>query len=231
MISPSDSVLPENLLRIHVHFETPMARGQAFEAIGLVDQTGMRIPDAFLNLGVELWSPDHRRLTLLFDPGRIKRGVGPNVALGAPLKAGNRYAIEVAGSMRDAHDRPLGAPHTHWFDVGPAERRMIDPGLWDISMDQNGVHVRFDRLMDAQSVLSTISLQDDRGQKVTAVTSDGDTWHWHFGDDAPAGMLRFVVSAGLEDVAGNTLCGPFDTAAGSARTCEDGRIIPLKQLQ
>ena len=43
------------------------------------------------------------RLTLLFHPGRVKRGVGPNEALGPPLRSGETFRLVVdAVHPRDA---------------------------------------------------------------------------------------------------------------------------------
>ncbi len=80
--------LPANLLRLYLNFDTPMARGQVAEFIHLVDAQGQEMPNAFLNLGIEFWSTDQRRLTILFDPGRLKQGVGPNAVIGPPLAPG-----------------------------------------------------------------------------------------------------------------------------------------------
>ncbi len=229
-ISPGSDVLPENLLRLHIHFDAPMARGQVARAVHLVDEDGARIPDAFLHLGVELWSSDHRRLTVLFDPGRIKRGVGPNRALGAPLKAGRRFGVSVAADMMDAYGRTLGDRHIHWFDVGPAERRAVDPNLWKIAVDHQGVHVRFDRVMDDQSVRNTISLRTETGRSVSEATFDGQVWHWFFEEAGAVDHLDFIVGPSIEDSAGNTLCGAFDVDAGTGANCTDRRIISLTAL-
>ena len=45
--------------------------------------SGQAVADPFLELDEELWSTDGRRFTLLFDPGRIKRGLKPTGGGGA----------------------------------------------------------------------------------------------------------------------------------------------------
>ena len=45
----------------------------------------------FLELDEELWSPDGTRFTLVFDPGRIKRGLKPREEAGPILEAGKSY--------------------------------------------------------------------------------------------------------------------------------------------
>src|SRR6185503_6487743 len=54
-IYPSVNVLPENQLKFYVHFSAPMSRGFAYEHITLLDESGKRVEDPFLQLGEELW--------------------------------------------------------------------------------------------------------------------------------------------------------------------------------
>ena len=74
-IFPSSDALPENLLRFYVHFSAPMQSGGVQDHIVLLGSDGQPVVAAFLELTTELWGPAMRRLTVLLDPGRIKRGV------------------------------------------------------------------------------------------------------------------------------------------------------------
>lgn len=227
-VSPLDHIVPENVLRLHVRFDAPMARGRALRHVRLIGADGAPIDHAFINLGVELWSPDHRWLTLLFDPGRLKRGVGPNRALGAPLEAGRRYAIEVERETRDAYGQPLAETYRHWFAVGPAERRAIDADLWTLTLRDGTLDVVFDRIMDERSVQRALWVQDSQGRvaRPNALDrSDKATFTLH--DLNEAGELTLVLGATLEDAAGNTLCAPFDAALGRGQICvgNDERIV------
>ena len=49
----------------------------------------------FLELDEELWSPDGTRFTLIFDPGRIKRGLKPREEVGPVLEAGKSYSLVI----------------------------------------------------------------------------------------------------------------------------------------
>lgn len=227
-IAPGGPAAPANLLRVHVYFDAPMARGGALRHVRLLDAEGAPIAHAFLNLGVELWSPDHTRLTLMLDPGRLKRGVGPNRALGAPLEAGRRYAVEVGRGLRDAYGRPLAAPARAAFTAAPAERRALDPDLWTLELGENALRVRFDRVMDAPSVALAVLLRDGRGGVARGRRQAGGAgWSWPLaGLDAASG-LRLSVGRAVEDAAGNTLCSPFDAALGRGETCAAGAEIMI----
>src|SRR5262249_59701931 len=58
--------------------------------------TSALVPDAFLMLNEELWSPDGRRLTVLMEPGRIKRGMASDLMHEPALVPGRSYRLEVA---------------------------------------------------------------------------------------------------------------------------------------
>ena len=76
-IYPSSDCLPENLLRFYVDFSTSMQRGRAESEIAILGPAGELAPDVLYHAPVELWDRTMRRLTILLDPGRLKRGVGP----------------------------------------------------------------------------------------------------------------------------------------------------------
>ncbi|MCH7864908.1 MAG: hypothetical protein IIC56_06820, partial [Proteobacteria bacterium] len=97
-VYPSADVLPENLLKFYLHFSAPMSRGDSYQHIRLVRQNGSVVDLPFLELDQELWDRRQTRLTLLFDPGRIKRGLKPHEEVGPALKPGRRYTLEI-----DAH--------------------------------------------------------------------------------------------------------------------------------
>jgi hypothetical protein len=121
-VYPSDDSLPVNLLRMYVHFSAPMSVGEAQERIRLLDGNGNVVADGFLNFPEELWDPERRRITLLLDPGRIKRGVRPNVELGAPLRLGESYTLQVDGAWRDARGLALREGFEKRFTAGPEDR-------------------------------------------------------------------------------------------------------------
>ena len=61
-----------------------------------------------LELDQELWDREGQRLTVLFDPGRIKRGVLPRDEVGSALFEGSAYTLVIDSKWHDAN----GAPHS-----------------------------------------------------------------------------------------------------------------------
>ena len=218
--APSQAVIPANTLRLYLHFSESMARGQLREMVSLVTDNGTLVASPFLSLDAELWDPSQMRATLLLDPGRIKQGVGPNVAGGAPLQEGQSYRLIVSPEMRSAAGVPLGGPVSLAFRVGPPERRAIAPESWEILAPGAGSHgplsLAFDRIMDSGAVLRLITLQAPDGRSVRGeITSDGGGWSLIPDSPWQAGRYSLIVDPELEDVAGNTIGAPFDAAAGT----------------
>ena len=119
-IYPTAAELPVNLLRVYVHFSAPMSEGWAARAITVSRaDTGETLEDVFLPPEPELWDAERRRLTMLLDPGRIKRGLVPNLEFGYPLVEGTTVRITVDPSFRDAAGQPLRAGAERSYSIGP----------------------------------------------------------------------------------------------------------------
>src|SRR5215469_6062875 len=95
-IWPTANRLPANILRFYVQFSEPAEAVFDPAQLRLITATSALVPDAFLMLNEELWSPDGRRLTVLMEPGRIKRGMGSDLTHGPALVPGRSYRLEVA---------------------------------------------------------------------------------------------------------------------------------------
>jgi hypothetical protein len=131
-VDPGIDTVPMNLLRAYVRFSAPMSEGEAYDRIRLLDAHGDTVADAFLVLEHERWDPERTRFTLLFDSGRIKRGLVPNEALGLPLREGNDYTLVIDGGWSDANGRALGAGYRWSFHAGPADRTSPRVEEWTI---------------------------------------------------------------------------------------------------
>lgn len=217
-IYPSADELPENELKFYIHFSAPMSRGDAYRFIHLVDEQGRAVPDAFLHLDEELWDPGLRRFTLFFDPGRVKRDILPNRAMGAPLQAGHHYALVIDAGWPDAKGRPLRESHRKEFDVVAAWREIVDADRWQISAPPGATReplvLEFPQPLDHALLERMITVRGAAGHSVDgAVTVDTGERRWQFMPAAPwkAGPYTLRIDSALEDIAGNTLERPFDT--------------------
>jgi hypothetical protein len=228
--------VPSNLLRVYVELSAPMEPGSAYEHIHLVDDRGSIVENAFLELREELWSPDHRRLTLLFDPGRVKRGIRANVEMGAPLVTGRRYRIVVDSLWRDASEQPLAATFVQELRVAAFDRTSPDPSRWSVSSVRGGtrdsLRVNFGESLDHALAARLIRVVDARGAPLDGqftLGADDRTWAfvpsvgWRSG-----AQLR--VDPALEDLAGNSVVRPFDVDIGRGHSAIADTLPRLIQI-
>lgn len=209
-IYPSGDVLPENTLRFYIHFARPMKPHVAFDYIQLLDADGRADDAAFMRFKQELWNADRTRLTLLMDPGRIKREVASNLRLGPALTEGDRFELRIKSGWPTADGRSVLPAYSKRFAVSPALRTLPDPDQWQITPPAPGttdpLTIRFDRPFDNQLLRKDIRLLADTGGVIEGrITLADNQQMWQFRPTAPwrDGTLRLVVASTLEDVAGN----------------------------
>lgn len=215
-IYPSGPKLPENLLRFYIHFSAPMSRGEAYEHIQLLDGAGKRIEKAFLEIGEELWAPDGERFTLVFDPGRIKRGLKPREDLGPVLEAGKTYTLVIDADWPDAHGNKLASGRSKTFQTTAEDAACPDPVQWKLvppSRSADPLILEFGEPLDHAMLARVIGVTDAAGNAVVgAVTIDADEMRWRFVPERPwaVGAYKVIVDKSLEDVAGNSIAEPFE---------------------
>jgi hypothetical protein len=214
-VYPSSSVLPSNQLRLYIYFSAPMSRGEAGQRIHVLDAEGKPLRDVFLP-GQELWDPENRRLTMTFDPGRIKRDLTSNKAMGPPIAEGKRYTLVVDREWRDANGVAMSEPFSKSFRGGPAVRQPPDPKTWTLSTPPAGSRdplvVGFGRPMNYTLLLRMLKVAGPRGEITGAVDVARDESEWRFTPAAAwnAGSHRLIIDMSLEDLAGNKIGQPFD---------------------
>ena len=217
-ICPSGPAVPLNLLRCYVHFSAPMSEGSAAQSVRLSDaDTGEPMPDAILAMEPELWDPQHTRLTLLLDPGRIKRGLRPHLDAGYPLVEGRRVTLSVETTFLDARGQPLVTAGRRDYRVGDAERRHVRPEDWTVAPPPAHTRlpltVTFDRPMDHALALRCLRVLDGHGAIVggrVALAEGEMRWRFDPTDAWGQGPYTLTVDPILEDVAGNSISRVFD---------------------
>jgi len=217
-IHPTAAELPFNQLRFYISFSHPMSEGFAAGAIRVRRaDTSETLDDVFLSMPPELWDAQRTRLTMLLDPGRIKRGLRPHEEAGYPLVEGMPIEIVVESTFCDAEGRPLRAQAVRGYQVGPAVRARVDPDLWAIRQPAAGsskpLSIRFDRPLDRALLERCLRVGDPAGASVAGTISLGPSeCSWHFEPDATwrAGTYTLEVDARLEDLAGNSIRRVFD---------------------
>jgi hypothetical protein len=216
-VHPTDSILPSNVLRFTIEFSAPMAGGRVVEHIRVLDERGQTVPGVFLEMNDDLWDAERRSVTLLVDPGRIKRGIRSNLELGAPFVAGRRYRLEIDSTLRDASGAPL-AQYRRDLRIGNFDAVRPDPASWRVSSPRAGtrdtLRVEFAEPLDHALALRLVSVVDLTGAPVTgrAVLESHDRV-WSFLPASPwlDSDLLLRIAADLEDLAGNSVRRVFDS--------------------
>ena len=233
-VYPSGNVLPENVLRFYIHFAMPMKPHVAFDYIKLLDDAGNADEAAFMKFKQELWNEDRTRLTLLMDPGRIKREVATNVRLGPALRAGKRYELKVEGGWPTADGASLLTAFSKPFVVDEALRELPNKDQWDITVPGMGtrdaIEVGFDRPFDYQLLLKDIRVLSEDGQQIKGeIQIDKHEHEWRFLPDHPWAVenMLIIVNSELEDVAGNNFKDLLDHRVGTETKNHAQIIIPI----
>jgi hypothetical protein len=211
-VYPSTDVLPENQLKLYVHFTAPMRTGEAWTRIHLLDASGKPVELPFLEIDQELWNPDHTRLTVLFDPGRIKRGVLPLVEIGPSIRAGARYTLVIDRDWVDGRGAPLAEPYRKEFRVAAPDREPIDPAKWRISAPRAGASdplvVTFPESLDYAMLQHAIEVEGVAGR--IDVAKNETEWRFTPAQPWKPGDHKLVIQTTLEDLAGNKVGRAFD---------------------
>ena len=211
-VYPTTNVLPENQLKLYVCFSAPMQNGDAWSHIHLLGPDGKPVKLPFLEIDQELWNPEHTRLTVLFDPGRIKRGVRPLAEVGPSIQQGKHYTLVIDREWLDGRGAPLAEPYRKQFGVEAPDRVPIDTAKWRMAIPRAGTReplvVSFPEPLDYAMLQHSITV---RGVAGTVEVTRGEM-EWRFTPEQPwtAGEHRVLVQTALEDLAGNRVGRAFD---------------------
>lgn len=221
-VYPSADELPANQLKLYLDFSAPMSVGEAFQHLHLRDNNGRAVPRAFLRLDQELWDATRQRFTLLFDPGRVKRGLRSNLEDGAPLQPGRRYQLVIDADWRDGAGQPLRAGFEKAFTVGAPDRTSPVYTAWQVSTPAAGTTeplcITFDEPLDHALLEEFLTVFEGQGQRLGGTTEIGlgeRQWLFRPAQSWRAGPHEVRVNPKLEDRAGNNLLRLFDAEVQS----------------
>jgi hypothetical protein len=216
-IFPTSDVVPENQLRLYIHFSAPMGTRGGLDFIHLLDEAGKEVKDPFLPLDAEFWNDDRTRYTVFFDPGRQKRGIAPIADMGRSLTQGKSYALVVDAEWRDGHGLPLKQAYRRTFKVGPPDERPLDPKTWKIAAPAAGTHtaltIAFPEPLDHGLLLRALGVVAPGGKPLEGAVVVGThelTWSFTPVEPWKPGNYNIVAFAMLEDLAGNRIGRAFE---------------------
>ena len=216
-VYPTSDIVPENQLRLYIHFSAPMGLKGGLDYIKLLDPAGVEVKDPFLPLDAEFWNADRTRFTVFFDPGRVKRGILPNKELGRSLTEGHPYTLVVSREWRDGQSLPLKEDFRRTFRVGAPDEQPLDQQAWRVQVPTAGsrepLAVTFSEPLDHGLLLRALGVVAASAAAVEGHTSieSGETrWTFTPRDSWKRGEYRLRVLSILEDLAGNRIGRAFE---------------------
>jgi hypothetical protein len=216
-VFPSAEAVPENQLRLYIHFSAPMGLKGGIGYVQLLDEAGDEVREPFLPLDADFWNRDRTRFTVFFDPGRQKRGILPNEEMGRSLVDGRSYTLVVSREWRDAQGMPLKEEFRRRFKVGPPDERPLDQHTWRIEPPRAGgrepLAVTFPEPLDHGLLLRALAIADSRGGRIDGESAiEAHETRWLFTPAAPWRRGDYFLQALtiLEDMAGNRIGRAFE---------------------
>jgi hypothetical protein len=226
-VYPSTSLLPANTLKLYIFFSAPMQKGDSWKHLHLL-RDGVPVSYPFLELDQELWDRDQRRFTVLFDPGRIKRGLASLAEAGPAMEEAHNYTLVIDRDWLDGKGQPLAQEFRKNFRTASEDRNPPDPKKWRVTAPRSGTTDRlviyFPKPMDYALLQHEIEVTGVSGK----VSVERDETEWRFTPDSPwrAGDYAIVIRTTLEDLAGNHINRAFDvdTFDPITRTVDPGTV-------
>jgi hypothetical protein len=230
-VYPSADILPENQLKFHIAFNSSMTSDEMYKRVKLFNNKGKLMEKAFLILDQELWDNEMKVATILMDPGRIKRGLRPNVEMGTALKKNEKYTLVIEAGWKDVNGNPTTEMFKKEFSVTGADRTIVDYQSWELLSPVTAsapMIIEFKEYLDYVMLPESFIILDSRGHKINgkfqllnnestvAFTPDAD---WKTGD------YVLYINPLLEDAAGNNLNRLFDEDISDKHIREERTIV------
>ena len=174
-IFPQGEDLPSNILRFYIQFSAAMGLENPYDFIHIEDSNGNRLDGPFVEFENGLWSGDRTRLTLLLHPGRIKRGVGPNLTQGEIFKIGKSYQLIISGEWQSGNGQKLQSTFQKEFSIVDAIRTTIEIEKWvpnsPLSKSTQLLIIQTDREIDYALSQRLVTVFDSSKNRIA-----GKTW-------------------------------------------------------
>jgi hypothetical protein len=231
-VYPTSNVVPENQLKLYLTFSKSMSRGEVYRRVKLLDAQGKPVERPFIELLEELWNADNTRLTLLFDPGRIKRGLKPREEEGPILEDGKTYTFVIDSAWPDADGQPLATSFRKTFRAVAPDNVQPTPGTWLIEPVKPGsraaLKLRFpeslDRAMLDRSIRVGVNGRAEIEKGKITISDQERSWSFVPDQPWPLGDIQLRINPELEDLAGNSVARPFEVDAVRTGSVPNSRV-------
>ncbi|MEQ9263661.1 MAG: Ig-like domain-containing protein [Balneolaceae bacterium] len=227
-VYPTTDQIPRNVLKFYAQFSGSMIEGNMLDYVYVVDSDGLRMEHVFLEIPQELWDTENTRLTILFDPARIKRGMDALDEYGAPFQVGQSYTLIIDSEFKDAGNRALTESYEKIFTIVEDDRVKPESGSWEVITplvnSEQELVLDFFEPMDYGLLNRVIQVIDENGNLVNgSITLEEDQTQWVFSPEDAWSDEKYTIQIEgiLEDLAGNNLITLFDVDLNSEAKEDD----------
>lgn len=215
---PSSPELPANLLKIYVRFNKPISTTNLQDKIKLQTAEGRPIDRSFLPMENALINEDGTLLTLWIEPGRQKRGLGPNSHLGSVLHNGDDIILFISKDITDRNGISMSEDYQRKMKIVAEDRVKPDFTNWNIISpnpeSKEVLKIRFDESLDFASAKKSFSIMFNDKMDVFGSWEMGPSERsvlFYPNERWAKGAYWVHISPDLEDLAANNLVRLFDS--------------------
>ena len=221
-IYPSADSIPANILRFYIKFSHPMQETGILKHIHLSHENGKNITGVFFDNDYELWNKERTVVTILVDPGRVKKGLFANNTMGWAFDVGKTYALTVDSLLLDFNDKHFEKSYTKSFMTVSADTIAPDIKNWTVNVPLSKTNmplkINFKDNIDHISACTLIQVIDKNKKVISGnifLKNSEKEWelipknHWE------KGSYTIIVSSHLEDIVANSIYGVFDHRIGT----------------
>ena len=193
-----------------------MRQDDPYQHLSLINEQGDTVQNVWYPASPALWSSDRKRLTVLLDPGRIKRGLAANNQWGLALTPGKTYHLVISKEFSDQWGNPLGNDFKHRFSITNADYKSPVLDRWSIispiANTNEPLILKFDEPMDQAQCLRWIEVSFEGKSVAGRLELGANEIEVAFIPDAAwvAGNYLVRVFNKLEDRSGNSVRKPFE---------------------
>ncbi|WP_299252616.1 Ig-like domain-containing protein [uncultured Aquimarina sp.] len=215
-VYPSTPILPSNILKLYIRFSKPINTASVYDHIRFINLAGDTLSRTILPLENPLISNDRKLLTLWIEPGRQKRGLGPNKQLGRVFNK-DTYRLIVTKDIKDSNGISMQKDFIHSFNIGNTDR--IKPTIDDWKIDIPKINsiskllVHCSEPMDYGSLQDNINIVDSNTLEVKGMwqlLEQETILSFQPKEPWKKGNYQILCNPEIEDLAGNNLSRLFD---------------------
>ncbi len=214
-IFPQSDSLPVNIMRFYVEFSHPMQEMNIYEHVHLIDNKGQKGDSVFYQYPHEFWNNTRTKVSLLVDPGRVKRGLIAHNRLGRAFEEGVTYHLKIDSLLLNFEDQPLQKSVTKTFVAITEDIQAPNVNDWQLS--QPRIETVEPLIINLKDKIDHVS-----AQTLLRITQNNQLVEGHFemkGDTSLAfipksdwsrGKYQLSINSKLEDLTANSVNQVFD---------------------